>query len=107
MLDEVQAGIGRTGDFLAYGQSGISPDAVAMAKGLGGVPNRGVWISEQYSEVFKPGSHGTTSLVFSACAAAHGVLDAIEKEVSLRKRGKKDWPCERIEPIGRAFPRNS
>ena len=82
MLDEVQSGIGRTGNFLAYGQSGITPDAVALAKGLGGgFPIGAFWISEQYSEVFKPGSHGTT---FGgsplACAAAHAVLDVIEKE---------------------------
>ncbi|MEK9634910.1 MAG: aminotransferase class III-fold pyridoxal phosphate-dependent enzyme, partial [Opitutae bacterium] len=71
-----------TGNFLAYGQSGITPDAVALAKGLGGgFPIGAFWISEQYSEVFKPGSHGTT---FGgsplACAAAHAVLDVIEKE---------------------------
>ncbi len=82
MLDEVQSGIGRTGNFLAYGQSGITPDAVALAKGLGGgFPIGAFWISEQYSGVFKPGSHGTT---FGgsplACAAAHAVLDVIEKE---------------------------
>ena len=82
MLDEVQSGIGRTGDFLGYQQSGISPDAVALAKGLGGgFPIGAFWISEQWSDVFKPGSHGTT---FGgsplACAAAHAVLDVIEND---------------------------
>ena len=82
MLDEVQSGIGRTGDFLGYQQSGISPDAVALAKGLGGgFPIGAFWISEQWSGVFKPGSHGTT---FGgsplACAAAHAVLDVIEND---------------------------
>ena len=110
MLDEVQAGIGRTGDFLAYGQSGISPDAVAMAKGLGGgFPIGAFWISEQYSEVFKPGSHGTT---FGgsplACAAAHGVLGVIEKEGLVKEsEGKRTGLARGIKPIGRAFPRNS
>ena len=80
MLDEVQSGIGRTGDFLAFQQSEISPDAVALAKGLGGgFPIGAFWIGEQWSGVFKPGSHGTT---FGgsplACAAAHAVLDVIE-----------------------------
>jgi len=91
MLDEVQSGIGRTGDFLAYGQSGITPDAVALAKGLGGgFPIGAFWISEQYSGVFKPGSHGTT---FGgsplACAAAHAVLDVIEKESLVKAAREK------------------
>ena len=82
MLDEVQSGIGRTGDFLGYQQSGVYPDAVALAKGLGGgFPIGAFWISEQWGGVFKPGSHGTT---FGgsplACAAAHAVLDVIENE---------------------------
>jgi len=82
MIDEVQSGIGRTGDFLGYHQSGISPDAVALAKGLGGgFPIGAFWISDQWSAVFKPGSHGTT---FGgsplACAAAHAVLDVMEND---------------------------
>jgi len=80
MIDEVQSGIGRTGDFLGYQQSGICPDAVALAKGLGGgFPIGAFWVSGQWSDVFKPGSHGTT---FGgsplACAAAHAVLDVME-----------------------------
>ena len=82
MLDEVQAGIGRTGDFLGFQKSGIVPSAVAMAKGLGGgFPIGAIWISEEYAETFGPGSHGTT---FGgsplACSAAHAVLDVLEKE---------------------------
>jgi acetylornithine aminotransferase/acetylornithine/N-succinyldiaminopimelate aminotransferase len=82
MFDEVQSGIGRTGDFLGYQKAGVCPDAVALAKGLGGgFPIGAFWISEQWGEVFKPGSHGTT---FGgsplACAAAHAVLDVIENE---------------------------
>ena len=92
MLDEVQSGIGRTGNFLACGQSGISPDAVALAKGLGGgFPIGAFWIGERWSGLFKPGSHGTT---FGgsplACAAAHAVLDVIEEEglvEAARERG--------------------
>ena len=82
LLDEVQAGIGRTGEFLGFQKSGITPSAVAMAKGLGGgFPIGAIWISEQYAEAFGPGSHGTT---FGgsplACAAAHAVLDVLEQE---------------------------
>ena len=82
LLDEVQAGIGRTGEFLGFQKSGILPSAVAMAKGLGGgFPIGAIWISEQYANTFGPGSHGTT---FGgsplACSAAHAVLDVLEEE---------------------------
>ena len=82
LLDEVQVGIGRTGEFLGFQKSGITPSAVAMAKGLGGgFPIGAIWISEQYADTFGPGSHGTT---FGgsplACSAAHAVLDVLEQE---------------------------
>jgi len=82
LLDEVQAGIGRTGEFLGFQKSGITPSAVAMAKGLGGgFPIGAIWISEHHADTFGPGSHGTT---FGgsplACSAAHAVLDVLENE---------------------------
>ena len=82
LLDEVQAGIGRTGEFLGFQKSGVRPDAVAMAKGLGGgFPIGAIWISEKWSDTFQPGSHGTT---FGgsplACSAANSVLDILEQE---------------------------
>ena len=107
MLDEVQAGIGRTGDFLAYGQSGISPDAVAMAKGLGGFPIGAFWISEQYSEVFKPGSAAPLLVVPLWPVRPLTECRRHREEGLVKKAREKDWPCERIKPIGRAFPRNS
>jgi acetylornithine/N-succinyldiaminopimelate aminotransferase len=82
MLDEVQCGMGRTGDFFAFERSGIHPDAVAMAKGLGGgFPIGAAWVSSTHADLFQPGSHGST---FGggpvACRAALAVLDAIEEE---------------------------
>ncbi len=82
MIDEVQCGIGRTGSFFAYQQSGIQPDAIGMAKGLaGGFPMGAGWVAERYASLFTPGSHGTT---FGgnplACAAAIAVLDVLEDE---------------------------
>ena len=87
MLDEVQCGIGRTGKFFAFEKSGIHPDAIGMAKGLGGgYPIGAIWVSETYAELFQPGSHGTT---FGgsplACAAANATLDIIESEQLLQK----------------------
>lgn len=82
ILDEVQCGIGRSGHFFAFEKSGVKPDAIGMAKGLGGgFPIGAIWISEPYAELFQPGSHGTT---FGgsplASAAANAVLDIIEEE---------------------------
>ena len=82
MLDEVQCGIGRSGHFFAFEESGVKPDAIGMAKGLGGgFPIGAIWVSEPYAELFQPGSHGTT---FGgsplASAAANATLDIIEEE---------------------------
>lgn len=87
MLDEVQCGIGRTGNFFAFERSGVLPDAIGMAKGLGaGYPIGAIWVAEAYADLFQPGSHGTT---FGgnplACAAANATLDIIEAEQLLEK----------------------
>jgi acetylornithine aminotransferase/acetylornithine/N-succinyldiaminopimelate aminotransferase len=82
MLDEVQCGVGRTGRFFAFEHAGVRPDAIGMAKGLGGgFPIGAMWVSESAGELFKPGSHGTTfGGTPLACAAALAVLDTIERE---------------------------
>jgi len=50
MLDEVQTGMGRTGDFFAFNRSGILPDAIALAKGLGGgFPIGAAWVCERHA----------------------------------------------------------
>ena len=52
MLDEVQCGIGRTGTFLACQQAGIVPDAVSLAKGLGGgFPIGAIWVRQRYGDL--------------------------------------------------------
>ena len=79
ILDEIQAGIGRSGKFFAYEKYGIKPDIVTLAKGLaGGVPIGAFIVTEEVAHAFKPGDHGTT---FGgnplACAAANVVLDTV------------------------------
>lgn len=82
MLDEVQTGIGRTGAWLAAQRYGVQPDAVALAKGLGGgVPVGAVLASRALAELLPPGSHGTTfggNLL--AMTAVLTVLETIEAE---------------------------
>jgi acetylornithine/succinyldiaminopimelate/putrescine aminotransferase len=87
----VQAGIGRTGEFLGYQKSGVKPDAIAIAKGLGGgFPIGAIWLADKWADIFQPGSHGTT---FGgsplACSAAHAVLDVIEQEDLINKSYEK------------------
>jgi acetylornithine aminotransferase/acetylornithine/N-succinyldiaminopimelate aminotransferase len=82
MLDEVQCGIGRTGRFYAFDHSGVRPDAIGMAKGLGGgFPIGAIWIGDGTCDLFQPGMHGTTfGGTPLACAAALATLDVIERE---------------------------
>jgi acetylornithine aminotransferase/acetylornithine/N-succinyldiaminopimelate aminotransferase len=87
LVDEVQSGVGRTGRFFAFEHAGIQPDAIGMAKGLGGgFPIGAVWIRENAADLFHPGSHGTTfGGTPLACAASLAVLDVIENERLLEK----------------------
>jgi acetylornithine/N-succinyldiaminopimelate aminotransferase len=82
MLDEVQSGIGRTGTWFAFQQSGVRPDVMTLAKGLGnGVPIGACLASGAAAGLFGPGNHGST---FGgnplACAAALTTLQIIEEE---------------------------
>ncbi len=75
ILDEVQTGMGRTGDLFAYEQTGAAPDILTLAKGLGGgVPIGAMLARASVARVFTPGSHAST---FGgnplACAAALAV----------------------------------
>ena len=61
MMDEVQAGMGRTGKWFAHQWAGITPDVMTLAKGLGsGVPVGAVLAHNKAAEVLKPGNHGST-----------------------------------------------
>ena len=82
VLDEVQTGIGRTGDWFAHQADGVLPDVVTLAKGLGGGLPIGACIAfGPAADLLGPGSHGST---FGgnpvSCAAALAVLDVIERE---------------------------
>ncbi|KUO11395.1 acetylornithine transaminase [Streptomyces sp. DSM 15324] len=83
VLDEVQTGIGRTGQWFEYqAHEGVLPDVVTLAKGLGGGLPLGATVAfGRAAELLRPGHHGTT---FGgnpvACAAGLAVLDTIENE---------------------------
>ncbi len=107
LVDEVQCGIGRTGNFYAFEAAGIRPDAIAMAKGLGGgFPIGAIWISERHAELFQPGSHGTTfGGTPLACAAGLAVLDVIEREDLLAKVRQHSAPwIAALQQLATDFP---
>lgn len=82
IIDEIQTGAGRTGAWFGFQHANIVPDAITVAKGLGGgVPIGALVTFGAASELFQPGQHGTT---FGgnplACAAALAVLHQIEAD---------------------------
>ena len=82
MIDEVQTGMGRTGTWFGFQHSGVAPDVMTLAKGLGGgVPIGACLARGNAAQLFQPGKHGST---FGgnplACAAALAVLDIMESE---------------------------
>ena len=92
ITDEVQTGVGRTGDFFAFQHDGIAPDVITMAKGLGGGLPIGATIARgRAATLFTPGSHGTT---FGgnpvACAAAKAVLGVVDEAflAEVRRKGQ-------------------
>ena len=80
IADEIQSGFGRSGKFFAHQNAGVTPDIIAMAKGMGnGFPVAGILISPKFKDSY--GLLGTTfGGNFLACAATKAVLDVIEEE---------------------------
>jgi acetylornithine aminotransferase/acetylornithine/N-succinyldiaminopimelate aminotransferase len=109
MLDEVQCGVGRTGRFYSFEHLGVSPDAIGMAKGLGGgFPIGAMWVRDRYAELFHPGNHGTTfGGTPLACAAALAVLDVLEREKLLEKVRVQSGPWhDALRKVAAEFPRH-
>lgn len=82
MLDEIQTGMGRTGAWFAHQHTGIQPDVMTLAKGLGnGVPIGACLANGKAADVFQPGNHGST---FGgnplASSAALAVIHTIEQD---------------------------
>lgn len=85
VLDEVQTGVGRTGNWFAFQHENVQPDIVTMAKGLaGGLPIGAVLAFGAAADLLTPGSHGSTfgGNPYSA-AAAHAVLDVLTESDAL------------------------
>ena len=104
VLDEIQTGIGRTGAWFAFQEAGVVPDAMTLAKGLGGGVPIGALMTfgPDVTAMLTQGMHGST---FGgnplACAAGLAVLDTIEAEGLLaHAREAGDHLAARVEALG-------
>jgi acetylornithine/succinyldiaminopimelate/putrescine aminotransferase len=87
IFDEIQTGLGRTGSLFAYQKSGVTPDILTLAKGLGGgVPIGAMIATNRVNAAFSFGSHGST---FGgnplACRAGLAVIEALTSDKELLK----------------------
>jgi acetylornithine/succinyldiaminopimelate/putrescine aminotransferase len=82
IFDEIQCGLGRTGDWWAWQRSGVRPDAMTVAKGLGGgLPIGACLTAPAFADVLQPGDHGSTFAGGPVVAAgANAVLDVISED---------------------------
>jgi acetylornithine/N-succinyldiaminopimelate aminotransferase len=94
VFDEVQCGMGRSGRMWAWEESGLRPDVMTVAKGLGGgLPVGACITSTEYAAVLQPGDHGSTFAGGPVvAAAANKVLDVVDDEqflAAVRAKGER------------------
>jgi len=79
MIDEVQTGFARTGDWFAFQHAGVRPDVVMLAKAMGnGMPVGALWAPREIAKVFSPGDHGST---YSGTALATAAVCAVIEQM--------------------------
>jgi acetylornithine/succinyldiaminopimelate/putrescine aminotransferase len=93
MIDEVQTGFARTGDWFAFQHAGIRPDVVMLAKAMGnGVPVGALWAPREIAKVFVPGDHGSTysgtALATAAVCAVIDIMRRIDAPRLAREKGE-------------------
>jgi predicted acetylornithine/succinylornithine family transaminase len=103
MVDEVQCGLGRTGEWFGFQHFGVRPDVVTMAKALGnGMPIGACWARAEVAAAFEPGDHATT---FGgqplATATARAVVEIMEREdVPGRARKAGERLADLLDGVG-------
>jgi predicted acetylornithine/succinylornithine family transaminase len=93
VLDEIQTGLGRTGELFAYQHFGITPDVMTLAKALaGGLPMGALLATEEVARAFVPGTHASTfgagPVIAAAAKTALGLLSQPELLSGVRAKGK-------------------
>ena len=107
LMDEVQTGFGRTGHWFGFQHFDVQPDAISLAKGIGGgFPFGAIVANERVADVLQPGSHATT---FGgsplACAAGLAVIETIEEERLVEHAVKMgELLTKRLERLVRRHP---
>ena len=94
IVDEIQTGLARTGEWFAFQHSEVRPDIVTVAKALGnGMPIGACWARREVASVFEPGDHGSTyggqPLAASAARATLAELIAIDAPSCARRAGER------------------
>jgi acetylornithine/N-succinyldiaminopimelate aminotransferase len=94
ILDEIQTGLGRTGEWFAFQHFDVRPDIVTIAKALGnGMPIGACWATDAVAEAFVPGDHGSTfggqPLAAAAARATLQVMEAEDVPARARRAGER------------------
>lgn len=106
-IDEIQTGMGRTGTLFAYQQTGLQPDLLLFAKGVGGgLPLGGIIAGQRLAHLFRPGDHGTTFAPSPLGAAlGNAVLDVLLEEGGLEKgRQAAEYLWQRLRALRQKHP---
>ena len=107
ILDEVQCGIGRTGDFFAFEKSKVKPDIVPIAKGIGGgFPIGAVLLNKKVAKSMIPGTHGST---FGgnplAMSVGNKVFDIISNKNFLKKvKNNSEYFHKKLDFLKKSYP---
>ena len=106
ILDEVQTGLGRLGTLFGYEQFGVEPDAITLAKGLGGGVPIGAFLAKEKFCLLAPGDHGSTfGGNVLTCAAAAAVVDyVIKNDVSANVRAMGQRLNQGLENLKSRYP---
>lgn len=93
MMDEVQTGFARTGQWFGFEHAGIKPDVVTLAKAMGnGMPIGAVWARKEVASVFQPGDHGSTfsgtAIATAAARATINVMLEMDAPSQAKAKGK-------------------
>lgn len=106
IADEVQSGIGRTGDFFAFERYGVRPDIITVAKAMGGgLPLGAILATDEAASLFDRGMHGTTyggNPV--ACVAGSVVVDEVMNGLMMHVREIGAYFIERLEALRAEMP---
>ncbi len=107
IIDEVQTGIGRTGEWFGFQHYGIQPDVITLAKGLGsGIPIGAMLAKKKYKEAFSLGSHGSTfgGNFISTTAGLATIHELKEQLVVEGVKAKGSYLLEQLNTRLQAYP---